>query len=321
VGDTAHLVDGPELPKRLVVRDTDDILRKLLWAAVIATVVGAIAWSTVAIGGLLSRMAPQWVAYLVAGAFDLSWITFMGAEYYLRFEPRRAWLPRICGWASLGVSVAAIAGEGHLVAHSWAIGAAGGGLSLLAKGLWTVVMWTTVRKLSSADQQWYVKEMSQLEADRARLPLLYRVQRERQAVSFEMERLGLAAQQLRALGQAAAPELDVPQARSAEREPAPESGIGVPSVPEVPQTAPEPVRTVPEREAEVPEPGPAVLRTVPELAQARSAKSEIRRLLDGGLEDPKEIRAEVVRTVPDANPESVARMIRMEIKERKLRSA
>lgn len=120
-------------------RDWDAIALRAVSAAAALAVAGAVTWSTVAIGGLLSGMAPEWAAYTVSGVFDLAWIICMTLEWLSRYDRGRAVLPIACGWVALGVSVGLIALHGHM-GGSLVLGVCGGAVSVLAKGMWTVVM-------------------------------------------------------------------------------------------------------------------------------------------------------------------------------------
>ena len=93
---------APRLPFNL-----DSLLRKALFTAAILMTIGAIVWGTVAIGSMLSLLAPAWAAYLVAGVFDAGWAACLVAEWLLRYDSKRAELPRNAGLAMLAVSVAA----------------------------------------------------------------------------------------------------------------------------------------------------------------------------------------------------------------------
>ena len=67
----------------------DALLRRALFAAAIIMTAGAIVWGTVAIGGMLTMLAPSWAAYMVAGVFDLAWAACLAAEYLARYDDDR----------------------------------------------------------------------------------------------------------------------------------------------------------------------------------------------------------------------------------------
>lgn len=168
VGGQTHMVTEPyEEQKPVRPVDLDQLVRNALWVITALVVTGAIIWSTVAIGNLLSSMAPMWVSYLVAVVFDMAWVACMGAEWLMRYDRRRATPPRVAGWLALGVSVAAIVIDGHAVTGNYIVGAAGGVVSVLAKGLWLVVMMISARPLSGRDQQWYEQAASATDAQLA----------------------------------------------------------------------------------------------------------------------------------------------------------
>lgn len=168
VGGQTYQVEEPHVVRQAVQPvDLDQMVRNALWIITFFVVTGAITWSTVAIGHLLGSMAPTWVSYLVAVVFDMTWVACMGAEWLMRYDRKRARAPRVAGWMALGVSVASITVDGHMVTGKFVIGAAGGVVSVLAKGLWLVVMMISARPLSARDQQWYEQAASASDAELA----------------------------------------------------------------------------------------------------------------------------------------------------------
>lgn len=168
VGGQTYMVTEPQETLQVVQPvDLDEVVRNLLLVITFVVVLGALAWSTVAIGGLLTTMAPAWVSYTVAVVFDLTWVACMAAEWLMRYDRARARAPRRAGWAALAVSVAAIAVHGHQLTGEAVIGSVGGIVSVLAKGLWMVNMLISARRLSPLDQQWYEKAASAADAQLA----------------------------------------------------------------------------------------------------------------------------------------------------------
>lgn len=162
-----HLV-----PQTLTLpRDWDAIALNAAVTVAALAVAGAITWSTVAIGGLLSGVAPTWAAYLVAGVFDLAWIVCLLLEWLCRFDRSRARLPVACGWIALALSVSLItlhgassggvelmAGTGNWSVRGTVLGACGGAVSVIAKGMATVVMRHTSVALDPASEAWLTAE-------------------------------------------------------------------------------------------------------------------------------------------------------------------
>ncbi|MFD8234018.1 hypothetical protein ACFV20_19320 [Streptomyces sp. NPDC059696] len=132
---------APRLPFNL-----DSLLRKALFTAAILMTIGAIVWGTVAIGSMLGILAPSWAAYLVAGVFDAGWAACLVAEWLLRYDTKRAALPRNAGLAMLAVSVAAIILHGHRD-DALLVGIVGALVSVAAKGVWAIGMHTIRIKL------------------------------------------------------------------------------------------------------------------------------------------------------------------------------
>ena len=131
----------PRLPFNL-----DSLLRRILFAFAILMTAGAIVWGTVAIGGMLTLLAPPWAAYLVAGVFDAGWAACLIAEWILRYDSTRAQAPRKAGLAMLAVSMTAIILDGHRH-DAVLVGIVGALVSAAAKGVWAIGMHTIRIKL------------------------------------------------------------------------------------------------------------------------------------------------------------------------------
>ncbi len=134
--DVPHVDTTPRLPFNL-----DATLRRTLFTLAICMTLGAIIWGTVAIGGMLTLLAPPWAAYLVAGVFDAGWAACLIAEWLLRYDTTRAALPRKAGKAMLAVSMAAIILDGHRN-QALLVGIVGALVSAAAKGVWAIGMHT-----------------------------------------------------------------------------------------------------------------------------------------------------------------------------------
>jgi hypothetical protein len=192
VGGQTLTINVPARVQRVVHPvDLDALGSALLTAITLVVVTGAMAWSTVAIGTLLHRMAPAWVSYLVAIVFDLTWVACMVAEWLLRYDGRRVWVPRCAGFAALAVSVLTIVLEGYLTTHSPVIGVAGATISVLAKGLWTVTMMVSTRRLSERDQLWYAEASSEAAAQLAMTAIQRKLVRTRARADRERLALGM----------------------------------------------------------------------------------------------------------------------------------
>lgn len=160
-----------------VPRDYDAMAFTAVLTAASLAVAGAITWSTVAIGGLLSGVAPVWAAYLVAGVFDLAWIVCLILEWLCRFDRARAALPVACGWIALALSVglitlhgasnggtALMAGTVDWSGRGTVLGACGGAVSVIAKGMATVVMRHTSVAMDPASEAWLSAERAEVNA-------------------------------------------------------------------------------------------------------------------------------------------------------------
>lgn len=153
ITETVHGVDvAYDVPDTTpVIRlpfNLDAALRRGLFTLAIAMTLVAIVWGTVAIGSMLTLLAPPWAAYLVAGVFDAGWAACLVAEWLLRYDSRRAEIPMHVGVALLAVSMAAIVTHGALAGPwGWVIGIIGALVSAAAKGVWAVGMHTIRIKL------------------------------------------------------------------------------------------------------------------------------------------------------------------------------
>lgn len=173
-------------------RDLDSFALRKVVGAVSLIVAAAVVWSTVSIGALLSLIAPAWVAYLIAAVFDLAWITCMVLEWLSRYDRKRATLPRHCGWGALVLSMAMITLHGSYSGH-WQIGTAGACVSLVAKGLWMILMRHMAVEMDSDTLQWVAQEKSSINGQLAVMTM--RRQLERSRARLAEEAIALAYEQ------------------------------------------------------------------------------------------------------------------------------
>lgn len=176
-----HYVDHKPKPPPLTL---DEKVLRAVAAATAVVVAGALVWSTVSIGDMLSVVAPAWAAYMIAAIFDLTWVVAMAAEYLLRFEPARQKVPKGVGWVALVVSMAAIFTDGALLGAHW-IGLFGALVSALAKSLWWLVMYVTGRSLDADTQAWLTLELGEVHARRAEQLAVAKVNRERERYALD----------------------------------------------------------------------------------------------------------------------------------------
>lgn len=141
--------DVPVIPR--IPFNLDALLRKVVFAVALLMTAGAIVWGTVAIGSMLAMLAPEWAAYLVAGAFDLAWAACLAAEYHNRYDLAKVELPRNAGVAALAISMGAIIWHGHLE-NALVVGIVGAGVSLVSKGVWFIAMQMVAVKLDEGHQ-------------------------------------------------------------------------------------------------------------------------------------------------------------------------
>ncbi|MFF3204553.1 protein transporter Sec31 [Streptomyces sp. NPDC002962] len=257
-------------------RDAQALIAVITLAAVI--VAGAVVWSTVAIGGLLSMTSPPWIAYGIAAVFDAAWIGFMVLEWINRYDAVRARLPRRAGWAALCLSMTLIAAHGA-VHGSLGVGLAGAAVSLVAKGFWAVVMKATGAELDPASAQWAAAERAEVHAEMATVAVRRQLARTRARIREEESALASGG--------------SVAEVEWTTRG-VPEERLHAALV--------ESVRTG----SAAPDPGGGSGRTDPGSGSAGSVKDAVRVLFESGTTDP----AAIVRALPDANPETVRRHVR-----------
>lgn len=173
-GKTHHVEETYLAQVPVAPRDWDAIALNVVRGATALAVAGAVTWSTVAIGDLLAGVAPTWAAYLVAGVFDLTWITCMVLEWLSRYDRKSAALPIVAGWIALAMSVALISLHGHIrglpdvvpgeINQGLILGICGGAVSVMAKGMWTVVMRHSAVEMDDASQAWLDAERREMNA-------------------------------------------------------------------------------------------------------------------------------------------------------------
>ena len=197
VGGKTHEVDKTfETDVPVVPKDWDAIAMSAVRAGTTLAVLGAMAWSTVSIGDLLSRVAPVWTAYTVAGVFDLAWIVCMILEWLARNDPERASLPRKAGWAALAISMGLIGLHGWVLDHldgvegALGVGIGGALVSAIAKSMWSVVMDFGAVELSEEDRGWLKAERAEVGTELAMTRERRQLARTRSTVRAERLALG-----------------------------------------------------------------------------------------------------------------------------------
>ncbi|MFJ6895650.1 hypothetical protein [Streptomyces hokutonensis] len=282
----------------ITVFDVHRAVRRAVTAATVLVVGIALAWSVTSIGALLGLAAPTWVAYLAAGAFDLSWAVLMAAEWSMQYDDR-AKIPRVAGWLALAVSMTAIATEGQLHAGLW-IGIIGAVISLLAKGLWTVMMMITAHPLSDESYQIVQQKRSRAGEELALTVVdreLIRIRQETAALweSGSLTAVAWDAEGItrKALAETLADAID-------------ESPEGIDEAPD-PESDGSGIRADPIRQIDPDQSGGSE-HFVP---RSGSIKELVQSVMADGITDPAAVVAEVQADRPDANPETIKRMVRL----------
>lgn len=209
-------VPGPRVPM-----DWDDLALKAVYVMTTVIILGVVTWSAVGIGDLLSRVAPPWVAYTVAAVYDMAWVVCMTLEWLSRYDRDRAKVPKVAGWIALIISMVLISVHGDLKGYLW-VGVAGAAVSLVAKGLWTVVLHHTSIEMSVLDTA-YMKQMrTEATMEAAGIAEQRRNSRMREKLALQREYLG-QQEPVPALSAAPAPAVEAAPSPAEEPEPAPVS--------------------------------------------------------------------------------------------------
>ncbi|MFD5078044.1 hypothetical protein [Streptomyces sp. NPDC058371] len=279
IDGTTHQVDEQytvRVPVAPPDRDAQALAAVTGLAVLIVT--GAIVWSTVAIGGLLSAAFNPAISYGIACVFDATWIGLMTLEWIARYDSQRASLPRRMGWAALALSMALIAAHGAVGGFLW-IGIAGAAVSLVAKSFWAVVMRTTEARLDTATAQWVAAERSETDGERALVAVRRQLERSKAKAREEAEALSSG-------GSVTEIEWRTPAT----------GGLTADRLQAEVEDAAERIRTAQSA-------GSGSVRTDPDSG---SVKDRVRTLYESGTTEP----GDVVRALPDANPETVRRHVR-----------
>lgn len=146
--------------------DWDHIVLNGLTIAAISLVGISLAWSTASVGDLLDRVAPAFIAYTGALAFDGAWIACLAAEYLARHDAKKAAPPRNAGRIALLVAMAAVFAHGATNGSPWA-GVVGALISALAKYVWGLVMRHHATELDPLSRQWLEKRTARIGAELA----------------------------------------------------------------------------------------------------------------------------------------------------------
>lgn len=213
--------------------------------------------------------------YAAAVVFDISWLTVLILEWLGRFDPRKREFARNMGFVLVALTAGAIFWHGML-AGSTALAVVGAAVSVVAKALWMAIFKHVEKPLSDEDRQWVEAEISKANAKLAVAAV------RRQAASAEVHaRLQLLAAE-QALG-----EIGELTANTAEQETVDViQGSSAPSLVSA-NTVREPVEPLP---------------SIAELA---------RHHVKAGATN-KDAVGEILRSIPDANPESVQATVRRE---------
>ncbi|WNI20362.1 hypothetical protein [Actinacidiphila sp. ITFR-21] len=136
------------------------ILRGITTVAVAFTVIAVVA-TTASVGGLLSRMLVSPVAYGMGVVFTLSWVCCLGIEWLNRISPERARPARTAGWATLLLSMGAVALYGHTMGQPEA-GVVGACIDMVTKGSWWLLIRHHAVPLDEGIAHWVTEREQEL---------------------------------------------------------------------------------------------------------------------------------------------------------------
>ncbi|MEU8968130.1 protein transporter Sec31 [Streptomyces monashensis] len=258
-GETEMVLDREIIQVPAPPADWDQRVRTAVTVGAAILVTVSITWTTASVGALLAMSTVAAVAYAAGLAFDATWIMCMGAEWLLRYDPKRAALPRRAGHWALTVSMGAVFAHGYL-SHEWIVGAVGALVSALAKGGWMIAMRVHARPLDARTQQWVTKRRATVDGQLAMIPIRRELQRGQAMLDAEQ----------RALNGPGSADPD-------ESGPDPQSGSGNPLPTATgPMTVKDAVRTA--KDSGITEPD-AVLRYVRKVADANAKPETVARYL------------------------------------------
>jgi len=146
--------------------DWDHVILNAVVGMALLFMAGSMAWTTASIGDLLAQTVPAPIAYAVSGGYDAAWIVCLALEWLSRYDRNRAKAPRIAGHITLAIAVAAVAIHGATLGAAWAAGV-GAVLSILAKGLWMLVLRHIAAPLDDRTQAWLQARRSRIAAQMA----------------------------------------------------------------------------------------------------------------------------------------------------------
>lgn len=256
-------------------RDFDGALMIGVVVVAVAVTALSITWSTASIGDLLASVVVAGIAYGAAAVFDSAWLACMAIEWIERHDQQRATYARIAGWIALAAAVAAIVAHGY-VRDDRPAGYIGGCVSIIAKGLWLVVMRHYRVKLGDGAQSWLSQRRQEIATERALSVEVQRLDRTRAYHAAVFGPTAAVAQQIAATPAPAELPHDAPPPQVPTAPPHPEAQHPVPPV------APHPADGDPQRPR-------TVLEIIDETVDAALAVS--------GLS-----KADAVRRVRDALP-------------------
>ncbi|WP_328638421.1 hypothetical protein [Streptomyces canus] len=221
----------PRLPVNL------DLLyvRAAVCVAVLLTAV-AVVWSTMAIGRQLGHLVPEHpnVGYLGAASFELPWVTCLAISWVLRNQPDKARPVNTAGWIGLGIVVAAIILDGYRV-DAIEVGILGAFVSVVAKGLWWVIIGLFHVELDDDRAGWLNSKRQDLAVERVMLGEQQRMSgTEAYLAHFGMD----ASARPEIAPFVPAPAAELPPAPPAPAPSAPAPSAPAPSAPAVPSASP-----------------------------------------------------------------------------------
>ncbi|WP_327421854.1 hypothetical protein OG763_15060 [Streptomyces sp. NBC_01230] len=142
-------------------REWDEMILRGATGVIVGVTGMAIVATTASLGGLLSAIVPDVVAYGAGGLFTAAWVTAMAFEWLDRIDPERGKAARIAGWCFLLLSMGAVFTYGFTLNQPWA-GGFGACIDLLSKGLWALLIRHHAVPLDEGVAHWVTQQEQKL---------------------------------------------------------------------------------------------------------------------------------------------------------------
>ncbi|MGW3735179.1 hypothetical protein [Streptomyces sp. NPDC005148] len=142
-------------------REWDEMILRGVTGLTVGITLIAVVATTASVGGLLSKMVPEPVAYGMGFVFIAAWLSCLAWEWLSRINPEQAQPARVAGWVALAISMGAVFTYGHTLNQPWA-GGFGSCIDLLSKGLWALLIRHHAVPLDEGVAHWVTEQEQKL---------------------------------------------------------------------------------------------------------------------------------------------------------------